>query len=566
MKHALRLLTALILIALFPQTEHAGNPQARIEAEHAMVVSAHELATEAGLAILRNGGNAADAAVAVGFALAVVYPEAGNIGGGGFLLYRNADGKASSIDFREKAPRSASRDMYVDAGGKLTSDRIQGHRSAGVPGSVAGLLKTLEELGTMKRAAVIRPAIRLAEEGFVVDQTLSDNLEEYRDSLLRFEATKAIFFPRGEALRSGDTLRQPDLAKTLRRIASSGARDFYQGVTAGLIVDEMRRGGGYITYEDLKAYKSVRRAPVSGTYRGYEILSVPPPSSGGVLLLSLLNLVEPSDLAAMGFHSEKAVHLMTEAMKRVYADRAEYLGDPDRQRLPIKALTSKKYAKSRLLEFDPVRASRASGIHPGRLPKDESDKTTHYVVRDARGNVASVTYTLNELFGSKVIVKGAGFFLNDQMDDFSSKPGVPNIYGLIGGEANAIAPEKRPLSSMMPTIVLKNGTPVLVLGARGGSKIITAVFQAIVNFIDFGLPVDEAVRAPRFHHQWLPDTLQYEPGCFPASVVQGLTARGHVTKETQFSLGELEALSYDPKRRVIVGGPDPREGGVARGY
>jgi gamma-glutamyltranspeptidase/glutathione hydrolase len=293
---------------------------------------------------------------------------------------------------------------------------------------------------------------------------------------------------------------------------------------------------------------------------------MPPPSSGGVCLLQLLNLVEPSNLKKMGFHSADATHLMAEAMKRVFADRSKYLGDPDRQKVPARALISKEYARSKLLEIDPVRATPASLIQPGRLPAHESSNTTNYVVRDSRGNVVSVTYTLNDLFGSKVVVKGAGFFLNDQMDDFAAKPGVPNMYGLVGGEANAIAPGKRPLSSMCPTVVLKNGVPILVLGARGGSKIITAVFQTIVNVIDFGMTVDDAVIAPRFHHQWLPDTLLYEAGAFPVSVIAALEGRGHVMKEAPASLGEVEALAFDTRKRVIMGGPDPREPGTARGY
>ncbi len=566
MNLATRSLFFALLTLLFMNAVTAGLPPPRVKADNAMIVSASRLADEAGLAILKRGGNAVDAAVAVGFTLAVVYPEAGNIGGGGFMIYRKASGSATALDFREKAPKSATRAMYLDAAGKVTGETVNGHRASGVPGTVAGLLRALDEFGTMKRAEVLRPAIRFAEEGFVVDSAFADDLEEYRDSLRLFEATKAIFFPGGKELHAGDTLRQPDLAKTLHRIAKDGAKEFYEGATAGMIVDEMSRGHGEITLEDLKAYTTVRRAPLTGTYRGFQILSMPPPSSGGACLLALLNLVEPSDLAKMGFHSEKSAHIMAEAMKRVFADRSKYLGDPDHQRIPLRTLVSKEYARSRLLEIDPVRATESKSIHPGTLPGREKNHTTNYVVQDKKGNVVSVTYTLNDLFGSKVAVQGAGFLMNDQMDDFSAKPGVANMYGLVGGEANAIAPEKRPLSSMTPTLVLKNGTPVLVLGARGGSKIITAVFQTIVNVIDYKMTVDEAVRAPRFHHQWLPDTLFYEPGCFPNSVLQSMAAHGNVMWESPHSLGEVEALSFDPRKRTLTGGPDDREPGTALGY
>jgi gamma-glutamyltranspeptidase/glutathione hydrolase len=559
----MRRFVLLVLLLVLPSLKALSQPA---KADHAMVVSGHPLANEAGLEILKAGGNAVDAAVAVGFALAVVYPEAGNLGGGGFMICRSAKGRNIAVDFREKAPKGSSKNMYLDKAGNVTSASVEGHRASGVPGTVAGLLKVLADHGTMERAAVMAPAIRLAEKGFVVDSMLAGNLIAYRDSLTKFKATKATFYPGGKPLEAGQTFRQPDLAKTLKRISDEGEKDFYEGKTAELIAKEMDRGKGLITMEDLAAYKAVYRTPVTGKYRDYDIVSMPPPSSGGTCLIQMLNIVEQFDLKKFGWHSADATHIMTEAMKRVFADRSRYLGDPDVQTVPTRKLLSKSYARSRVEGIDMKRATASSLIQPGRLPAKEPQNTTNYVVSDRMGNVVSVTYTLNDLFGSKVMVEGAGFLLNDQMDDFSAKPGVPNLYGLTGGDANAIAPGKRPLSSMAPTVVLRKGKPVLALGARGGSKIISAVFQVIVNVLDFGMSIDDAVIAPRFHHQWLPDTLRYEAGAFPLSVITALEAKGHVLKESEEYLGAVEALAIDPKRRRLSGGADPREPGSARGY
>jgi gamma-glutamyltranspeptidase / glutathione hydrolase len=537
-----------------------------VRSRHGMVVSAHRLASEIGINIMQRGGNAVDAAVAVGFALAVVFPEAGNIGGGGFMLIRKHDGESVSIDFREKAPQAAQKAMFLDSTGNVIDKSINGHLSVGVPGTVAGFCTALQKFGLMPLSEIIQPAIDLAQNGFLVDQHLENNLTEYADSLRPYPATVKSFFKNGQVLIECDTLRQPDLALTLRRIQQNGADEFYQGETARLIVEEMHRGGGIITMEDLEEYEPILRKPLQGSYRGYEIVTMALPSSGGVCLLELLNLVEGFDLRAMGFHSSRSVHVMSEAMKRVYADRAEFLGDPDFVNVPVDLLISKQYANDRLKDIDTTKATPSNLIHHGDVQIHEGQHTTHYVVVDSNGTVVSTTYTLNDLFGSKVVVGGAGFFLNDEMDDFSVKPGVPNSYGLIGGDANAIEPKKRPLSSMVPTIVLKEKKPFMALGARGGSKIITSVFQTIVNVIDFDMNIQEAVDAPRFHHQWLPDEIVYERFCFPEDVIMALIENGYKLREVAPNLGKIEALYFDTEQKWIYGAPDPREEGVAIGY
>ncbi len=531
-----------------------------------MVVSADKLASEAGISIMKQGGNAVDAAVAVGFALAVVFPEAGNLGGGGFMLIRQSDGKSIALDFREKAPRRATTTMYLDSAGNVTDKSIDGHLAVGVPGTVAGFVKALEEYGTMRLTEVIQPAIDLAERGFVVDERLAESFEDYKTELLKYPSTVKTFTKNGALYVEGDTLRQPALAATLRRIQAHGADGFYRGETAKEIVDEMEHGGGIISFDDLRNYEAVVREPMTHRYRGYDIISMPPPSSGGLCLFELLNIVGKCDLRSMGFHSSRSVHIMTEAMKRVYADRAQFMGDPEFVRMPVKELLSDAYAAKRFAEIDTLKAVPSDSVHSGEARTGEGGNTTHYSVIDPRGTIVTTTYTLNDLFGSKVVAGNAGFFLNDEMDDFSSKPGVPNAYGLIGSYANAIAPNKRMLSSMAPTIVLKEGKPILILGARGGSRIITTVFEAIVNVIDFGMTGQEAVDAPRFHHQWKPDTLIYEKYCLSADVVNRLREMGQNPLEQSFATGEMEAIYVDPGNGLIYGAPDPREGGVAAGF
>ena len=543
----------------------AAAPPA-VRSRHAMVVCADQYAAEEGIRVLRRGGNAVDAAVAMGFILAVTYPEAGNIGGGGYMLIRKYDGTACVVDFREKAPKAATRTMYTYGAGPMTDKSVNGHLSVAVPGTVAGFKKALDNLGTMKWSDLIRPAVDLAEKGIVVTEHNAHSFEEYDRELHLYPSTVKVFAKSGALPHEGDTLRQPDLAATLRRVQNGGADEFYRGETARLILGEMRRGGGLITEDDLKNYSAIVCKPLEASYRGYTILAVPPSSSGGICLLELLNIVEGYDLKSMGFHSSRAVHVMTEAMKRVYVDRAEFMGDPKFVDVPTDALVSKNYADERRKGIDTARAGSGKSVRHGDVQDRPGKHTTHYAVIDDSGTVVTTTYTLNDSYGSKVVVDGAGFFLNDEMDDFSVMPGVPNLYGLVGGDANSIEPEKRPLSSMSPAIVLKNDKPVMVLGARGGSKIITAVFQTIVNVIDFGMSAQEAVDAPRFHHQWSPDTLLYERFCFPEDVIHNLQNMGHSLKEIGYSLGQIEVISRDLEKGWIYGAPDPREGGTAVGY
>ncbi|OLD81897.1 MAG: gamma-glutamyltransferase [Ignavibacteria bacterium 13_1_40CM_2_61_4] len=406
----------------------------------------------------------------------------------------------------------------------------------------------------------------MARNGFAVDRRFEHSLESCKADMSGFPSTMSIFSRNGVLLKEGDTLRQPDLAATLIRIQEKGTEGFYKGETARLIVEEMRRGGGIMTQKDLEDYQAIVREPVKGSYRGYEILSAPLPSSGGLCALEILNIMEGYDLASMGWHSSGSVHLIAESMKRVYADRAEFMGDPQYVDAPVRVLISKPYAGERRKEIDPSRAAESSSVRHGSPRGTEGQHTTHFCTVDESGTIVSTTYTLNDLFGCKAVVGGAGFLLNDEMDDFSAKPGVPNAYGLIGGDANAIAPGKRPLSSMTPTIVLKGSRPFLALGARGGSKIITAVVQAISNVIDFGMGPQEAVDAPRFHHQWMPDSLVYEKFCFPRDVIQNLEQKGHRIRESDGPLGELEVIAFDAGEGWIYGAPDSREGGVAVGY
>ncbi len=533
--------------------------------KHTMVVSAHRLASEVGRDILRRGGNAVDAAVAVGFALAVVYPEAGNVGGGGFMLVRKPDGTSVIIDFREEAPGGASRAMYLDSNGNVTDRSNDGPLAAGVPGTVSGMLLALQGYGTMPPAEVVQPSIDLARNGFAVDRRLDSAFAECWTKLSSFSSTMRVFSKNGVRLREGDTLRQSDLARTLERIREHGAEGFYRGETARLLEDEMKRGGGIISWKDLERYHSVFRAPLRGSYRGLEIISPPPPSSGGLCLMEILNICEGFNMRAMGFHSSMAVHVMAEAMKRAYADRAELMGDPEYFRIPADTLISKEYGAFRRREIDTLRASPSSRIGEGVGSYREGRHTTHFSVVDKSGMIVSTTYTLNDLFGCKVVVDSAGFFLNDEMDDFSAKSGAPNVHGLVGGDANAIEAGKRPLSSMVPTIVLREGRPLMVLGARGGARIITAVAQVISNVADFGMDLQEAVDAPRFHDQWLPDSLVAEKFALPRDVTDKLEGKGHLMREADGPLGALEAIWFDFSEGWIYGVSDPREGGVAAG-
>ncbi len=529
-----------------------------VYAPHGMVASQERLATEVGVDILKAGGNAVDAAVAVGFALAVTLPQAGNLGGGGFMLVHDAaSGDTAAIDYRETAPAAATRDMYLDTDGNADPNLSRFTPLAiGVPGTVAGLALALERYGTMPLADVLAPAIRLAEDGFEVTAELSQSLKRSQERLSQWPSTAAIFYkPDGATYEPGETLMQPDLAASLGAIAMEGPAAFYEGDIAEAIAAEMERSGGLITRDDLSAYKAIVREPVAGTYRGYDIRSMPPPSSGGTHIVQILNILEGFDVAELGAGSAAAIHLMAEAMKRAYADRSAFLGDSDFVEVPLAGLTSKAYAASLRGGIDADRATPSETIAPGTSLAHESDQTTHFSVIDANGNAVSNTYTLNFGYGMGLVAEGTGILLNNEMDDFSAKPGVPNAYGLIGGEANAIEAGKRPLSSMSPTIVLKDGKVFLVAGSPGGSRIITTTLQIIMNVIDHGMNVAEASVAPRIHHQWLPDELRVEEGLSP-DTIRLLEEKGHVIA-LKSTMGSTQSILRRDDG-ALFGASDPR--------
>jgi gamma-glutamyltranspeptidase/glutathione hydrolase len=526
-----------------------------------MVVSGSPLASQVGAAILRRGGNAVDAAVAVGFALAVVHPEAGNLGGGGFMVLRLADGTVRALDYRETAPAAASRDMYLDAQGNPTDRSLTGHLAVGVPGSVAGLAEAHRRYGRLPWPEVVAPAVRLAREGFVVDEFRSRSIAGSADRLARFPASRAQFLPGGKPPAPGTTFRQPDLAATLQLLADSGAEAFYRGRIADLIVREMERGGGIVTKADLEAYRPIWREPITIHYRGYTIYSMPPSSSGGVTMAEILNILEGYD-PLPEFGTAPYVHLLAEAMRRAFMDRNRYLGDPAFVQMPLSRLLSKGYAAQLRAQIDPHRATPTPAFVSSG---SEGTHTTHYSVVDAAGNAASVTTTLNSSYGSAVTVTGAGFLLNNEMDDFATAPGRPNQYGLVQGEANAVQPGKRMLSAMTPTIVVDaNRRLRLVLGSPGGPTIITSVTQVILNVLDHHMALTDAVAAVRVHHQAWPDRLYYERGGLLPETVAALEAMGHQVEERSGYSGDIAAI--ERRGSVWVGVPDPRRGGGAAGY
>jgi gamma-glutamyltranspeptidase/glutathione hydrolase len=527
-----------------------------VHAAHGMVASQEAVATEVGVDILERGGNAVDAAVAVGFALAVTLPNAGNLGGGGFMLVHDAEsGETVAIDYREKAPKAATRDMFLNEAGEADPSLSRFTPLAvGVPGTVAGLALALERYGTMPLAEAMAPAIRLAEEGFAVTAELSESLKQSRERLTKWPSTAAVFYKEGgAAYEPGETLSQPDLARSLRAIAEAGPAAFYEGTIAERIAAEMARSGGLITVEDLAAYAAKVRQPVAGSYRGYDVLSMPPPSSGGTHIVEILNILEGYDIAASGPGSAGTIHLMAEAMKRAYADRSEYLGDSDFVDVPVAGLTSKAYAAALRAGIDRGRATPSQTIRAGEPAPYESGQTTHFSVIDAAGNAVSNTYTLNFGYGLGLVAEGTGILLNNEMDDFSAKPGVPNAYGLIGGDANAVEPEKRPLSSMSPTIVLKDGAAFLVTGSPGGSRIITTTLQVIMNVIDHGMNVAEASVAPRIHHQWLPEELRVEEGRSP-DTLRLLQAMGSTQSILRRADGALLGASDTRRPTALTAG------------
>jgi gamma-glutamyltranspeptidase / glutathione hydrolase len=527
-----------------------------------MVSTTDRVASEIGAEILRRGGNAFDATIAVHFALAVVNPEAGNIGGGGYLVAVQADGRAVALDFRERAPLAATPDMFLDEAGDVTSASLVGHLAAGVPGSVAGMWAIHQAYGTLPWEQLLEPAIALAA-GLVVHERLAASLRENAPRLRQFPGTAAAFLPGGEAPRVGERFSQPDLRETLARIARDGRDGFYRGRTADLIVAEMGRGGGIISHRDLAEYEPIWREPLEVRYRGHRVLSMPPSSSGGATLGLILGILEGYDLGELGFLSPAHVHLFAEAARRAFADRNVYLADPDYVDVPVAAMTAPAYAARRRAEIRPDRATPSAGVAPGLGPAPRhGDHTTHYSVADAAGNAVAVTTTINSLYGSRVTVAGAGFLLNNEMDDFTARPGVPNQFGLVQGAANAIEPGKRMLSAMAPTVLLgPEGEPRLILGSPGGPTIITTVAQVISNVVDFGMSLPEAVAAPRIHHQHLPDLLRYERGGLRREVVADLERMGHRVEARAYQ-GEVTAVSFLDDGS-LVGVADPRRGGAA---
>ncbi len=511
--------------------------------QHAMVVTSHTLASRAGRDILRAGGNAVDAAVAIGFALAVVQPRSGNIGGGGFMVISDEKSNhVTSIDYRETAPAGAFETMFQDDEGHVieAASRFSANAS-GVPGTVSGMAMALERYGSLSLDQVMAPAIRLARDGFAIPQRFADGLNDSRDQLEKWDSTRRLFYKAdGSAWRAGEVFKQPELAATLTRIAQNGPREFYEGETADHLINTIKAHGGIMTREDLKDYRAVERAPVHGTYRGYDIYAMAPPSSGGVHIVQILNMLENDDLTRMGHNSAATMHLMSEAMRRAYADRSKYLGDPDFIDVPVGALTSKDYAHTLRAQMSTDRATPSASVGPGNITPYESNETTHYSVADESGLAVSNTYTLNFSYGSGIAVEGAGFLLNNEMDDFSAKPGVPNAFGLIGGQANAVGPGKRMLSSMTPTIVKHDGKNVLVTGSPGGSRIITTTLEVISNVIDHGMNIQSAVSAPRFHHQWLPDEIRIEDGISP-DTVHLLRGMGHDVVQ-QSAMGASQSI------------------------
>ena len=556
-----------------------------VRAQHAIVVSVHELASQVGVNIMQAGGNAIDAAVATGFALAVVHPPAGNIGGGGFMLIRMADGRTHFIDYREKAPAAATRDMYLDPQGNVIPDASEiGYKSIGVPGSVAGMVYAEQKYGKLTLKQVMAPAIRLAREGYVL--TWGEARDFQTDKHLgQFPESRRVFQRNGDFYKPGEIFRQPDLARTLQRIADK-PDDFYHGSLARELAAAMQKGGGLITADDLANYEVKEREPVRGTYRGYEVISAPPPSSGGAVLIESLNILEGFDLAKMGDRSAQSIHYTTEAFRRAFFDRAEFMGDPDFAKIPVAQLIDKKYAAAWEETIDPARATPSKDLkrpavfsqleqfaaaHPPMVPP-ESNHTTHYSVMDAEGNAVAVTTTINDWFGSRVTADGLGFLLNDEMDDFSAKPGVPNADGLLQSEMNAIGPGKRPLSSMTPTIVVRDGKTVMVLGSPGSSKIITTVANVLMGVVDYGMNIQEAVNAPRFHNQWMPDVLNVEQW-FSPDTVNLLHKMGynievglHYGADVAPYWSDAECIAVDPKTGDRLGASDGRGSGKAVGY
>ncbi len=550
------------IIILFTINSFAGNPE---RSKSGIVVSASPLASQIGVDILKKGGNAVDAAVAVGFVLAVTYPTAGNIGGGGFMVIHLADGINTTFDFRETAPYKATKDMFLDSLGNYNPDLSQkGWLSSGVPGTVHGLISALKKYGTMNLSEVIQPAIELAENGFTLTYDMVESINYYYDDFVKIVSSKKIFTKNGERFKEGDLFIQKDLANTLKLIRDDGIDAFYKGEIAQRIVSESSSDGGLFSLKDFSDYHSVEREPVIGNYRGYEIISMGPPSSGGICLIESLNILENVSFKPVQWHSSSHLHFLVETLKRVYADRSIHIGDSDFYNVPIDSLTSKVYSKN-IFEQICDTATSSLEISTGNFNYYESPQTTHYSVADKYGNAVSTTVTINSAYGNKIVVDGLGFLLNNEMDDFSSKPGAPNQYGLIGSNANSIEPKKRMLSSMTPTIILNENKPFMIIGSPGGSTIITQVLQTIQNVIDFKMNIYDAIAAPRIHHQWLPDEIYSEPFSISDDTRTELLEKGHIFGK-EITLGRMEGIMIDNEKNIFYGTSDPRGYGKAIGY
>ncbi|HEX5704407.1 MAG TPA: gamma-glutamyltransferase [Pyrinomonadaceae bacterium] len=544
-----------------------------VRARHGIVASTNEVASRVGVDIMRRGGNAIDAAIAVAFALAVTHPAAGNLGGGGFMMIRLKNGKTTAIDYREMAPAAAHRNVYLDKDGNVIKGEggpIVGYRAAGVPGTVRGMELALKKYGSGKLswAQLVEPARRLAANGFRVTHSLSRSLRGNDDYLSKYAETKRIYLNNGNFYNEGDLFVQSDLGATFARLQQRGPNEFYEGQTARMIVDDLKRNNGLITLGDMRGYVAKEREPVRGTYRGYEIVSMPPPSSGGAVLIQMLNILEGYDLKKVDWASSDRYHLMTESMRRAFADRAEYMGDTDFVKVPIAGLIDKKYAAQLRNTINPERASTSEQVKAGKPLGYESNETTHFTVVDAEGNAVANTYTLNNSYGSAVVAKGTGILMNDEMDDFAAKPGTANLYGLIQGERNAVAPRKRPLSAMTPTFVLRtDGSLWFTVGSPGGPTIINTAFCVITNVIDYGMNIQQAIDAPRIHHQWLPDELVFEPYGLSGDTQRALSARGHKLIDKPRYLGDCEGIMIEDKTGIRLGATDPRRSdGPAVGY
>jgi len=583
-KSIVRLVASICLIAAFsfatlplqrfvPSTTALAASREPVRARHGVVASTNQIASQVGVDIMKRGGNAVDAAIAVAFALAVTHPAAGNLGGGGFMMIRLKNGRTTAIDYREMAPAAATRNIYLDQNGKVIEGEggsIEGYRAPGVPGTVRGMELALRKYGSGKLTwtQLIEPARRLAANGFTVNYTLARSLRGSRDYLSKYPETKRIYLNNGKFYNEGETFIQPDLAATFARLQQRGSNEFYEGQTARLIVDDLKRHNGLITLDDMRGYVAKEREPLRGTYRGYEIISMPPPSSGGAVLIEMLNILEGYDFKKIDWASSERYHLFTESMRRAFADRAEYMGDNDFVKVPVAGLVDKKYAAQLRNSINPEHASSSEEVRAGKPTGYESNETTHFTVVDADGNAVANTYTLNNSYGSAVVARGTGIIMNDEMDDFAAKPGTPNLYGLIQGERNAVAPHKRPLSVMTPTFVLrKDGSLWFTVGSPGGPTIINTVLDVITNVIDYNMNIQQAIDAPRIHHQWLPDELVYEPYGLSGDTQRVLISRGHKLVEKPRYLGDCEGIMIEEKTGIRLGATDPRRSdGLAVGY